>query len=152
MPVAAERTAFVLPCKKSYRRSPFSHVPPHELVERRPGIKNSMYICKLEAASFFKAPCSTCLPWLVSAPLSGRARGKAVDRRADIWAFGCVLFEMLAGARAFAGDDVTSTLAAVLKDDVKWAALPPSVPAPVRTLLRRCLEKPWRSALPPPHS
>ena len=70
-----------------------------------------------------------------------QARGRAVDRRADIWAFGAVLYEMLTGRRAFDGDDVSTTLAAVLKDDVQWAALPPDMPAAVRQLLQRCLER-----------
>jgi hypothetical protein len=70
-----------------------------------------------------------------------QARGRAVDRRADIWAFGVVLFEMLTGRRAFDGDDISITLASVLKDDMKWDALPADLPTPVRRLLRRCLEK-----------
>src|SRR6185436_985860 len=70
-----------------------------------------------------------------------QARGKAVDRRADIWACGVVLYEMLTGRRPFQGDDISITLANVLKDDVSWDPLPAGVPAPVRRLLRRCLEK-----------
>lgn len=70
-----------------------------------------------------------------------QARGRAIDRRADIWAFGVVLYEMLSGRRAFEGDDVSITLANVLKEDVKWEALPADLPASVRRLLRRCLEK-----------
>jgi Tol biopolymer transport system component len=70
-----------------------------------------------------------------------QARGKTVDKRADIWAFGVVLYEMLSGRRAFEGDDISITLASVLKDDVKWEALPADLPAPMRRLLRRCLEK-----------
>jgi Tol biopolymer transport system component len=70
-----------------------------------------------------------------------QARGKPVDRRADIWAFGVVLYEMLTGQRAFDGDDVSITLASVLKEDVKWEALPADLPASVHRLLRRCLEK-----------
>jgi serine/threonine-protein kinase len=70
-----------------------------------------------------------------------QARGRAVDRRADVWAFGAVLFEMLAGRRAFEGDDVSDVLASVLKSDPDWSGLPADVPAPVRRLLRRCLEK-----------
>ena len=70
-----------------------------------------------------------------------QARGRVVDRRADIWAFGVVLFEMLTGRRAFDGDDISITLAAVLKDDLSWSALPVDLPSPVRRLLRRCLEK-----------
>jgi Tol biopolymer transport system component len=70
-----------------------------------------------------------------------QARGKAVDRRADIWAFGVVLYELLSGRRAFEGDDISITLASVLKEDVKWEALPADLPASVRRALRRCLEK-----------
>ncbi len=70
-----------------------------------------------------------------------QARGRVVDRRADIWAFGVVLFEMLTGKRAFDGDDISITLASVLKDDLNWTALPADLPTPVRRLLRRCLEK-----------
>jgi Tol biopolymer transport system component len=70
-----------------------------------------------------------------------QARGRAVDRRADIWAFGVVLYEMLSGRRAFEGEDISITLAGVLKEDVKWEALPADLPASIRRLLRRCLEK-----------
>jgi Tol biopolymer transport system component len=70
-----------------------------------------------------------------------QARGRPVDRRADIWAFGCVLFEMLSGRRPFIGSDVSETLAAVIKDEPAWSALPADLPEPVRRLLRRCLEK-----------
>lgn len=70
-----------------------------------------------------------------------QARGKAVDRRADIWAFGVVLYEMLSGQRAFKGEDISVTLAGVIKDEVNWQALPADLPEPIRRLLRRCLEK-----------
>ena len=70
-----------------------------------------------------------------------QARGQAVDKRTDIWAFGCVLYEMLAGRRAFDGDTVTDTLVRVLEREPDWAGLPPAIPEPVRRLLRRCLEK-----------
>ena len=70
-----------------------------------------------------------------------QAKGKAVDRRADIWAFGVVLFEMLSGGRAFEGDDVSEVLAGVLKLDPDWSALPADLPEPARRLLKRCLEK-----------
>ncbi len=70
-----------------------------------------------------------------------QARGKAVDRRADIWAFGVVLFEMLTGRRLFDGETVSDVLAAVLTREPDWAALPPSLPAGVEALLRRCLER-----------
>jgi len=70
-----------------------------------------------------------------------QARGRAVDRRADIWAFGVVLFELVTGRRLFAGDTVSDTLAAVLREDIPWDRLPPGVPAPVRRVLTRCLER-----------
>ena len=70
-----------------------------------------------------------------------QARGKAVDRRADIWAFGVVLYEMLTGQRAFEGDDVSITLANVLKEDVRWNRLPGDLPASAHRLLKRSLEK-----------
>jgi eukaryotic-like serine/threonine-protein kinase len=76
-----------------------------------------------------------------------QARGRPVDRRADIWAFGCVLYEMLTGRRAFEGDDVSTTLAAVLKDAPDMNALPADLPPPLRRLLRRCLEKDPRNRL-----
>ncbi len=70
-----------------------------------------------------------------------QARGRPVDKRADIWAFGVVLFEMLTGRRLFEGADVSVTLASVIKDTPDWNALPADLPAPVRRVLRRCLEK-----------
>jgi eukaryotic-like serine/threonine-protein kinase len=70
-----------------------------------------------------------------------QARGRQVDRRADLWAFGCVLFEMLTGQRAFPGEGVSDTLAHVLMKEPDWNALPPDTPAPIRRLLRRCVEK-----------
>jgi Tol biopolymer transport system component len=70
-----------------------------------------------------------------------QARGKAVDKRADIWAFGCVLYELLTGKQAFQGETVTEILAAVLKAEPDWQTLPPSIPTKIRDLLRRCLQK-----------
>jgi Tol biopolymer transport system component len=70
-----------------------------------------------------------------------QAHGKLADRRADIWSFGAVLFEMLTGKQAFAGESVSDTLASVLKLEPDWSALPPTTPAPVRALLKRCLIK-----------
>ncbi|HEU4365491.1 MAG TPA: protein kinase, partial [Candidatus Krumholzibacteria bacterium] len=70
-----------------------------------------------------------------------QARGKRVDRRADIFAFGCVLYEMLTGRSAFGGETVSDTLAAVLRADPDWSALPKETPPAIRTLLRRCLDK-----------
>lgn len=76
-----------------------------------------------------------------------QARGKPVDRRADIWAFGCVLYEMLARQKAFSGGSLSDTLAAVLEREPDWAALPDETPPTVRRLLRRCLEKDPRQRL-----
>ncbi len=70
-----------------------------------------------------------------------QARGKAADRRTDIWAFGAVLYEMLVGRPLFAGATVTEVLASVLRSDIDWGTLPPSAPASVRRLLRHCLER-----------
>ncbi len=70
-----------------------------------------------------------------------QAKGKSADRRADIWAFGCVLFEMLTGKQAFEGETVSDVLAAVIMKDPDLNSLPASTPASVRQLLRRCLEK-----------
>jgi len=76
-----------------------------------------------------------------------QAKARPVDRRADVWAFGVVFFEMLAGRRAFEGDDVSDVLASVLKSEPDWTVLPADLPAPARRLLRRCLEKDPRKRL-----
>lgn len=70
-----------------------------------------------------------------------QARGKAADRRADVFSFGAVLFEILAGTQAFHGESVSDTLASILKVDPDWSQLPADMPAGIRTLLRRCLTK-----------
>ena len=70
-----------------------------------------------------------------------QAKGRAADKRSDIWAFGCVLYEMLTGRRAFPGDDLSDTLATVLKGEPDWNALSDDVPEHIRLLLRRSLEK-----------
>ena len=70
-----------------------------------------------------------------------QARGKAVDRRCDIWAFGIVAYEMLTGSRPFEGETVSDTLAAILRSDIDWAKLPAETPDELRRLLRRCLER-----------
>ncbi len=77
-----------------------------------------------------------------------QAKGHLVDRRADIWAFGCVLYEMLTGTRLFAADDVSETLAAVLRQEMEWKRLPPGTPPAIRRLLRRCLVRDARLRLP----
>ena len=70
-----------------------------------------------------------------------QAKGRTVDRRADIWAFGAVLFEMLTGQRAFAGEDISDTLANVLKMEPAWERLSADVPARIQQVLRSCLQK-----------
>lgn len=70
-----------------------------------------------------------------------QARGKPVDKRTDVWSFGCVLYEMLSGRRSFGGDTVTDCLAAIVEREPDWTALPRGTPPPVRRLLRHCLEK-----------
>jgi eukaryotic-like serine/threonine-protein kinase len=70
-----------------------------------------------------------------------QARGRAVDRRTDIWAFGCVLYEMLTAKQAFAGETISDTIAAVLRSEPDYAALPAGTPSRIRDLLRRCLKK-----------
>jgi Tol biopolymer transport system component len=70
-----------------------------------------------------------------------QAKAKSVDRRADIWAFGCVLYEMLTGKQAFTGETVTDTLASIIKEEPDWKLLPAAVPMRVRVLLQRCLQK-----------
>jgi serine/threonine-protein kinase len=70
-----------------------------------------------------------------------QARGKPVDKRTDIWAFGCVLFEMLTGTRAFAGDDVQETFVAIMRDGPEWTRLPAALSPAIGTYLRRCVQK-----------
>jgi Tol biopolymer transport system component/predicted Ser/Thr protein kinase len=70
-----------------------------------------------------------------------QAKARPVDRRADVWAFGCVFFEMLTGKKGFGGDGISETLASVLRDDPDWDALPAATPAPARHILRRCLDR-----------
>ena len=77
-----------------------------------------------------------------------QAKGRAVDKRSDVWAFGCVFFEMLTGRKAFEGEDVSDTLASILRGEPDWTALPADVPQSVRTLIKRCLDKDRRSRIP----
>src|SRR4030095_11110075 len=70
-----------------------------------------------------------------------QARGKPVDTRAGIWAFGCVLYEMLTGQRAFDGEGVSETMARVIEREPAWATLPLTLSPALRTYLKRCLQK-----------
>jgi serine/threonine-protein kinase len=76
-----------------------------------------------------------------------QARGRAVDKRTDIWAFGCVLFECLTGMRAFEGETVSDNLALILKGEPDWTRLPSNTPSALRSLLRRCLQRDPRKRL-----
>jgi serine/threonine protein kinase len=83
----------------------------------------------------------------LNAPLSKttacrqQARGKGVDQRTDLWAFGCLFYELLTGKRAFQGETGSQTIAAALEQEPDWQALPAKTPAKIRELLRRCLQK-----------
>jgi eukaryotic-like serine/threonine-protein kinase len=77
-----------------------------------------------------------------------QAKGKAVDKRTDIWAFGAVLYEMLSGKQAFQGEDVTDILAALVRAEPDWTCLPADTPPAIRTLLRRCMRKDKRQRIP----
>ena len=76
-----------------------------------------------------------------------QARGRVVDKRTDIWAFGCVLYEMLSGRPVFARDTVSDTIAMILEREPDWTALPATTPTNIPHLLRRCLEKDWKRRL-----
>ena len=76
-----------------------------------------------------------------------QVRGKPIDRRVDVWAFGCVLYECLTAKRAFEGETISDVLASVLEKQPEWSALPPGMPTRVRELLVRCLDKDARSRL-----
>ena len=77
-----------------------------------------------------------------------QAKGRPADKRSDVWAFGCVLYEMLTGKRAFDGEDVSDTLATVLKSEPVWNALPSGTPVVMRTILQGCLDKARKSRMP----
>ena len=70
-----------------------------------------------------------------------QAKGRTADRRSDVWSFGCLLFEMLAESRAFDGEDVTDIIAAIVRGEPNWKALPATTPAGLRTLIERCWSK-----------
>ena len=77
-----------------------------------------------------------------------QAKGRVADKRSDVWAFGCVLFEMLTGRRAFEGEDVSDTLAAILRGEPEWSALPSDLPPSITTLIKRCLDRDRRTRIP----
>jgi Tol biopolymer transport system component len=77
-----------------------------------------------------------------------QARGRAVDKRTDVWAFGCVLYEMLAGTKAFDGEDATEIISSVVKTEPDWNALPATVPDHIRTIVTRCLAKDRKARIP----
>ena len=77
-----------------------------------------------------------------------QAKGRPADKRSDVWAFGCVLFEMLTGKRAFAGDDVSETLAAILMREPDWTALPSGIPRHIAIVVKRCLQKDRKARIP----
>jgi serine/threonine-protein kinase len=77
-----------------------------------------------------------------------QAKGKVADKRSDVWSFGCVFYEMLTGKRLFEAEDVSETLAAVLRADPDWAALPAGLPPGVRTVVQRCLERDRKRRIP----
>ena len=76
-----------------------------------------------------------------------QARGRAVDKRTDVWAFGCVLYEMLTGGKAFSGETVSDTIVAILEREPDWSVLPAATPPAIRRLLQRCLEKDHKKRL-----
>ena len=76
-----------------------------------------------------------------------QASGQKVDRRTDLWALGCVWFELLTGGRAFEGNSSAEVIAAVMREEPDWSRLPPTLPPRVRSVLRRCLAKPWHERL-----
>jgi Tol biopolymer transport system component len=77
-----------------------------------------------------------------------QAKGRVADKRSDVWAFGCVLYEMLTGTRAFDGEDVSDVLATVLKSEPDWTAFPSGVPAPIQNIVKRCLAKDRKARIP----
>jgi serine/threonine protein kinase len=77
-----------------------------------------------------------------------QARGRAADRRSDVWAFGCVLYEMLTGRLAFDGEDATEIIAAIVKTEPDWKAFPPDAPTSIRRIVQRCLAKDRKARIP----
>jgi serine/threonine protein kinase len=77
-----------------------------------------------------------------------QAKGREADKRGDIWAFGCVLFEMLTGKCAFAGEDVSDIVAAILRGEPDWNALPSDLPVHIHTIVKQCLQKDRHARIP----
>jgi eukaryotic-like serine/threonine-protein kinase len=77
-----------------------------------------------------------------------QSKGRVADKRTDVWAFGCVLYEMLTGRRAFEGEDVSETLAAILRGEPDWSAIPPAVPPRVVEIIKRCLAREKKARIP----
>jgi Tol biopolymer transport system component len=107
-------------------------------------------LAKADAGEFGNAPDGTNQGVLLGTPAymsPEQARGQQVDKRTDIWAFGCVLYEMVTGRRAFAGDSLTDTLAHVIEREPDWRVVPETTPEVIRRLLERCLRKDVRRRL-----
>ena len=107
----------------------------------------------ISASPTFTSPAATHLGVIIgtaSYMSPEQARGKVVDQRSDLWAFGCVLYEMLTGRHAFEGDEVTDVIARIIERDVDFTALPPATPPSIRRLLRRTLEKDRKRRLADP--
>ncbi|NOT28063.1 MAG: serine/threonine-protein kinase [Acidobacteria bacterium] len=120
------------------------------------GLAKAMEPAGVTSASVSQAPTITSPAMLTGAGMilgtaaymsPEQARGKTVDKRADIWAFGAVLFEMLTGKRPFEGEDIAETLGAVIHKEPAWSRLPTATPAAVRTVVQRCLQKDPRQRL-----
>jgi eukaryotic-like serine/threonine-protein kinase len=108
-------------------------VPDDDLTQQRPGSFDGTGEGRILGTPAYMSP--------------EQARGQAVDKRTDIWAFGCVLYEMLSGRRPFDGDTMSDTFVSILEREPQWDALPAETPASIRTLLERCLRKDPRHRL-----
>ena len=106
---------------------------------------------RLDLSPTFTSPAMTAMGVIIGTAAymaPEQAKGRVADKRSDVWAFGCVLFEMLTGTRAHSGDDVSDTLAAVLRGEPEWTKLPSATPPTLERLLRRCLQKDRKDRLP----
>jgi serine/threonine-protein kinase len=119
------------------------------------GLAKAMETIAAEGASLANSPTFTSPAMTAVGVILGtaaymapeQARGKAVDRRADVWAFGCLLYELLTGAKPFGGETVTDVMSAIVSKEPDWTRLPPDTPEALRALLGRCLEKDPRRRL-----